>query len=85
MRHISCLINSSNTRTLTESRLAEDSFLTAEDNTSHSNSTSTSLKKQDSVESNDVRYKKRNSKSLPVRNDGTLDYDGILIFFLKYE
>ena len=56
--------------------MAEDPFLTAEDNTSYSNSTSTSLKKQDSVESNDVRYKKRNSKSLPVRNDGTLDYDG---------
>lgn len=68
----------SNTRTITEpvSRLSDDPFVTCDDNLSTNTSTPTSLKKQDSVEDG---YKKRNSRSLPVRNDGTLDYDGALI------
>jgi hypothetical protein len=63
------------------SRLSDDPFVTCDDNLSTNTSTPTSLKKQDSVDSSlrEVGYKKRNSKSLPVRNDGTLDYDGSLI------
>lgn len=63
------------------SRLSDDPFVTCDDNLSTNTSTPTSLKKQDSVASSirDVGYNKRNSKSLPVRNDGTLDYDGSLI------
>lgn len=51
--------------------------MTCDDNLSTNTSTPTSLKNQD-VESpgKDVGFKKRNSKSLPMRNDGTLDYDG---------
>ena len=63
------------------SRLSDDPFVTCDDNLSTNTSTPTSLKKQDSIESSslkDVGYNKRNSKSLPVRNDGTLDYDGAL-------
>lgn len=65
------------------SRLSDDPFVTCDDNLSTNTSTPTSLKKQDSIESSlrDVSYNKRNSKSLPVRNDGTLDYDGALINF----
>lgn len=69
----------SNNRTVTEqSRLSGEPFVTADDNLSSNTSTPTSLKKQDSVESplKDVGYRKRNSKSLPLRNDGSLDYDG---------
>lgn len=68
----------SNTRTITEpvSRLSDDPFVTCDDNLSTNTSTPTSLKKQDS---GDDGFKKRNSKSLPVRNDGSLDYDGALI------
>lgn len=56
--------------------------MTCDDNLSTNTSTPTSLKKQDSIESGamrDVGSKKRNSKSLPVKSDGTLDYDGLLI------
>lgn len=77
----------SNARTITESRLNEDPFVTADDNTNTTNSTTSSLKKQDSIDSqsiNEVIVKKRNSKSLPVKNDGTLDYDGKLkIHFIE--
>jgi len=79
------LAQNSNNRTLTEpvSRLSDDPFVTCDDNLSTNTSTPTSLKKQDSVESplKDVGYKKRNSKQLPLRNDGTLDYDGENINF----
>ncbi|XP_070499509.1 oxysterol-binding protein-related protein 9 isoform X2 [Chironomus tepperi] len=72
---------SSNNRTIVEpaSRLSDDPFVTANDNTSTNTSTPTSLKKQDSIESplKDVGHRKRNSKSLPLRNDGSLDYDAI--------
>ncbi|CRK98250.1 CLUMA_CG011612, isoform A [Clunio marinus] len=71
----------SNNRTITEpaSRLSDDPFVTCDDNLSTNTSTPTSLKKQESIDSpmKDGGYKKRNSKSLPVRNDGTLDYDAI--------
>lgn len=77
--------HTSNNRTITEplSRLSDDPFVTCDDNLSTNTSTPTSLKKQDSIESSlkDVGYKKRNSKSLPLRNDGTLDYDGELSAF----
>lgn len=73
----------SNTRTITETttRYSEDLFVTADD-TNTTNSTTSSLKKQDSIDSqtaNDVHVKKRNSKSLPIKNDGTVDYDGMLM------
>ncbi|CAG9804550.1 unnamed protein product [Chironomus riparius] len=71
----------SHNRTIVEpiSRLSDDPFVTANDNTSTNTSTPTSLKKQDSIESpiKDVGHRKRNSKSLPLRNDGSLDYDAI--------
>ncbi|XP_058833217.1 oxysterol-binding protein-related protein 9 isoform X2 [Topomyia yanbarensis] len=74
----------SNTRTLSDpiARLsANEHFVTAEDNTSNS----VSLKKQDSIETsaasaipNDVGYSGGGSrKSLPIRNDGSLDYDAL--------
>ncbi|XP_055527087.1 oxysterol-binding protein-related protein 9 isoform X2 [Wyeomyia smithii] len=77
----------SNTRTLTDpaARLSTDEhFVTAEDNTSNS----VSLKKQDSQDTstasavpNDVcrvgTRKSYDSKSLPIRNDGSLDYDAL--------
>lgn len=81
----------SHNRTITEptSRLSDDPFVTCDDNLSTNTSTPTSLKKQDSFDSplKDVGYKKRNSKQLPLRNDGTLDYDGELIdecWLMKY-
>ncbi|XP_062544680.1 oxysterol-binding protein-related protein 9 isoform X2 [Armigeres subalbatus] len=80
----------SNTRTLSDpiTRLsAEERFVTAEDTTSNS----VSLKKQDSLETsiasaipNDLSHgahassrKSYDSKSLPIRNDGSLDYDAL--------
>lgn len=76
------IYTNSNPRTITEpvSRLSDDPFVTCDDDLSTNTSTPTSLKKQDSFESpsKDVVHKKRNSKSLPLRNDGTLDYDGEL-------
>ncbi|XP_065077737.1 oxysterol-binding protein-related protein 9 [Ochlerotatus camptorhynchus] len=80
----------SNTRTLSDptARLStEDHFATADDNTSNS----VSLKKQDSLDTstasaipNDLGYgahagsrKSYDSKSLPIRNDGSLDYDAL--------
>ncbi|XP_053689363.1 oxysterol-binding protein-related protein 9 isoform X2 [Sabethes cyaneus] len=77
----------SNTRTLSDpaARLSTDEhFVTAEDNTSNS----VSLKKQDSQDTsaasavpNDVgrlgARKSYDSKSLPIRNDGSLDYDAL--------
>lgn len=71
----------SNNRTITEppSRLSDEPFVSADDNISTNTSTPTSLKKQESIESpiKDVGHRKRNSKSLPLRNDGSLDYDAI--------
>ena len=70
----------SNNRTIAEptSRLSDEPFVSANDNASTNTSTPTSLQKQDSIESpiKDVGHRKRNSKSLPLRNDGSLDYDG---------
>lgn len=77
----------SNTRTLSDptARLStEEHFATADDNTSNS----VSLKKQDSLETstasaipNDLGHpssrKSYDSKSLPIRNDGSLDYDAL--------
>jgi hypothetical protein len=74
------LITYSNNRTITEpSRLSDEPFVSADDNLSTNTSTPTSLKKQDSIESpsrDNFDYRKRNSKSLPLRTDGTLDFDG---------
>lgn len=70
------LVVHSHSHTHPVSRLSDDPFVTCDDNLSTNTSTPTSLKKQDSIESGGY---KRNSKSLPVRNDGTLDYDGLLI------
>ena len=74
----------SNIRTITEpaSRLSDDRYVTADDNLSTNTSTTSSLKKENSIESpsrDGSAFKKRNSKSLPVKTDGTLDYDGELI------
>lgn len=71
----------SNIRTITEpaSRLSDDRYVTADDNLSTNTSTTSSLKKENSIESpshDGNGFKKRNSKSLPVKTDGTLDYDG---------
>ncbi|XP_055611984.1 oxysterol-binding protein-related protein 9 isoform X1 [Uranotaenia lowii] len=79
----------SNTRTLSDSAVrlsAEEHFVTAEENTSNN----VSLKKQDSIDTSsasvaphDSSYgagaprKSYDSKSLPIRNDGTLDYDAL--------
>ncbi|CAO1403299.1 unnamed protein product [Diamesa serratosioi] len=72
----------SNIRTITEpaSRLSDDRYVTADDNLSTNTSTTSSLKKENSIESptrDGGAYKKRNSKSLPVKTDGTLDYDAL--------
>ncbi|XP_058833218.1 oxysterol-binding protein-related protein 9 isoform X3 [Topomyia yanbarensis] len=83
-RRSSSVAVDSNTRTLSDpiARLsANEHFVTAEDNTSNS----VSLKKQDSIETsaasaipNDVGYSGGGSrKSLPIRNDGSLDYDAL--------
>lgn len=79
---------SSNTRTLSDptARLsADEQFATAEDGTS----TSVSLKKQDSLDTSTASAatpnastaggprKSYDSKSLPIRNDGSLDYDAL--------
>jgi hypothetical protein len=69
----------SNNRAAEHSRLSDEPFVSAaDDNFSTNTSTPTSLKKQESIESplKDVSYRKRNSKSLPLRSDGSLDYDG---------
>ncbi|XP_039437212.1 oxysterol-binding protein-related protein 9 isoform X1 [Culex pipiens pallens] len=78
----------SNTRTLSDptARLsADEQFATAEDGTS----TSVSLKKQDSLDTSTASAatpnastaggprKSYDSKSLPIRNDGSLDYDAL--------
>ncbi|EDS25733.1 oxysterol binding protein 9 [Culex quinquefasciatus] len=77
-----------NTRTLSDptARLsADEQFATAEDGTS----TSVSLKKQDSLDTSTASAatpnastaggprKSYDSKSLPIRNDGSLDYDAL--------
>lgn len=87
--HSSSQLNTptSNNRTLSDpnARLSTDEhFVTAEDNTSNS----VSLKKQDSLEACGASAspnvpggtgprKSYDSKSLPIRNDGSLDYDAL--------
>lgn len=76
----------SNNRTITEptSRFSDEPFVSANDNESTNTSTPTSLKKQDSIESpsRETVRRKRNSKSLPIKNDGSLDYDGWFYLYL---
>lgn len=85
--HLVC----SNNRAAEHSRLSDEPFVSAaDDNFSTNTSTPTSLKKQESIESplKDVGYRKRNSKSLPLRNDGSLDYDGeqfVILNLLSYD
>ncbi|XP_039437214.1 oxysterol-binding protein-related protein 9 isoform X3 [Culex pipiens pallens] len=87
-RRSSSVAVDSNTRTLSDptARLsADEQFATAEDGTS----TSVSLKKQDSLDTSTASAatpnastaggprKSYDSKSLPIRNDGSLDYDAL--------